>query len=234
MSKEKYAKMQKDQYEATAASWTVKDRDHVVGGFDFHNNWKDYDEFLFKDVDTKDKIALDFGCGPGRNMVKFANRFKSIDGVDISSKNLDNAVIWLKANNITTIPNLFLNNGVDLSCITTDNHYDVVFSTICMQHICVHETRFSMLKEFHRVLKSGGSVCIQMGFGPNHPRSVDYYANFYDAKQTNSGMDTRVENTEQLKSDLEKIGFTNFQYDIRPVGPGDVHTNWIFFRATKI
>jgi ubiquinone/menaquinone biosynthesis C-methylase UbiE len=233
MSKEKYAKMQKDQYEATAASWTVTDRDHVVGGFDFHNNWKDYDDFLFKGIDTIGKVALDFGCGPGRNIVKYAGWFSTIDGVDISNANLTNAAIWCKENKLSMTPNLFLNNGIDLSCITTDNHYDVVFSTIVLQHICVHETRFSFLKEFYRVLKPGGSICIQMGFGPKHPRSVDYYDNFYDAEQTNSGMDTRIESPDQLNGDLEKIGFTNFQYDIRPVGPGDHHNNWIFFRATK-
>lgn len=233
MSKEKYAKMQKTQYDATAVSWSLTEKDHVVGGFDFHNNWKDYDDYLFKNIDTTGKIALDFGCGPGRNIVKFADRFQRIDGVDISQVNLDKAQIWIGANPIPFVPNLFMNNGMDLSCITTDNYYDVAFSTICFQHICVHETRFSILKEFYRVLKVGGSVCVQMGYGPKHPRSVDYFENFYDAVETNSGMDTRVESPDQLKEDLEKIGFTNFQYDIRPVGPGDHHDNWIFFRATK-
>lgn len=234
MSQDKYAKMQKSQYDREASVWTLTNRDPVVGSFDLHNNWKDYTDFLFKGVDTTDKIALDFGCGPGRNIVKFSTWFKQIDGADISQLNLDNAKLWFAENKLQFTPKLFMNNGIDLSCITTDNHYDIVFSTICMQHICVHETRFSLLKEFHRILKSGGHVCIQMGFGTNHPKTVDYYDNFYDAKETNSGMDTRVENPDQLKGDLEKIGFTNFEYDIRPVGPGDVHSNWIFFRATKI
>lgn len=233
MSKEKYAQMQKIQYDATAISWTVTDRDHVVGSFDLHNNWSDYDIYLFKDVDTTGKIALDFGCGPGRNIVKFADKFQRIDGVDISQINLNNAQLWFKENNLLFAPNLFMNNGIDLSIITSDNYYDIVFSTICLQHICVHETRLSFFKEFYRVLKVGGSICIQLGYGPDHPRSIGYYENFYDAPGTNSMMDTRVENPDQLKNDLEKIGFTNFQYDIRPVGPGDIHNNWIFFRATK-
>lgn len=234
MSKEKYAKMQKNQYDAEASTWSITNREPVVGSFDFHNNWKDYDDYLFKDVETTGKVALDFGCGPGRNIVKFSTRFERIDGVDISNINLDNAKIWCETNNVTFTPNLFMNNGLDLSCITTDNYYDVIFSTICMQHICVHETRFALIKDFYRLLKSGGSICIQMGYGKGHERSVDYYDNFYDAEYTNSGMDTRVDSPDQLKGDLEKIGFTNFQYDIRFRGPGDIHDNWIFFRATKI
>jgi hypothetical protein len=45
--------------------------------------------------------------------------------------------------------------------------------------------------------------------------------------------DTRIESPNEIKSDLEKIGFSNFDYDIRPVGPGDSHSSWIFFRAKK-
>ena len=32
---------------------------------------------------------------------------------------------------------------------------------------------------------------------------------------------------------MKEIGFENFNYYIRPVGPGDGHPNWIFFNATK-
>ena len=230
-SDNKYSKMQKDHYDHMAGSWTIENRDHVVGPFDHHNNWVDYDNFLFKDIDTSNKLALEFGCGPGRNLVKFNNKFKQIDGVDISSINLDNAKIWCENNNVT-VPRLYHNNGTDLSIIPSDT-YDIVFSTIVMQHICVHEIRFSLLKDFYRVLNSSGSICIQMGYGDNHPRSVNYHENNYDATGTNSACDVRVENSDQLKNDLEKIGFTNFNYDIRPVGPGDQHANWIFFRAQK-
>lgn len=227
----KYTKMQQNQYDKEAATWTVQNRDPVVGSFDKHNNWADYDEFLFKNVDTNGKLALDFGCGPGRNIVKFATRFQRIDGVDISDINLANAVIWCETSNVVA-PRLFKNNGVDLSDIESE-YYDVVFSTICMQHICVHDIRFNLLKEFHGVLKPGGSICIQMGFGPGHIRTVGYFENNYDAQQTNSGHDTRVNSPDELEKDLKTIGYRTFEYDIRPTGPGDIHGNWIYFRALK-
>jgi len=227
----KYTVMQKYVYDDQASLWSLKDKNPVVGFFDQHNSWNDYDVYLFKNIDTKDKIALDFGCGPGRNIVKFSKKFLRIDGVDISQINLDKAHIWLKENNVT-IPNLYVNNGVDLSCIAQDAIYDVVFSTICMQHICVHDIRYSLFQDFYRLLKSGGDICIQMGYGARE-YSSGYYDNNYDAIGTNSFCDTRVENPDQLKNDLEKIGFVDFNFNIRPVGPGDQHQNWIFFQAKK-
>lgn len=228
----KYTKMQQDSYNNSANYWNLNDKDHVVGFFDQHNTWEDYDIYLFKNIDTTSKIALDFGCGPGRNIVKFNNRFSRIDGVDISQTNLDNAIIWCKQNNVNA-PILFKNNGIDLSIIDSEV-YDIVFSTICLQHICVYDIRKQFLKDFFRVLKSGGSICLQMGFGKGHPNSVGYYENYYDAEGTNSFCDTRIDDVNELQKDLEEIGFIDFEYDIRPVGPGDRHGNWIFFRAKKV
>lgn len=234
MSQSKYTAMQKTQYEAEASIWSPTNRNPVVGVFDKHNKWQDYDDFLFKGIDTTGKIALEFGCGPGRNIVKFNEKFIQIDGVDISSNNLVRAKEWLEVNNINKNINLKVNNGTDISCIETDNYYDIVFSTICLQHICVYDIRFSLLKDFYRVLKYGGKLCVQMGYGLNpEKRTAAYHDNYYDATGTNGAYDVRVESTNQIKEDLEKIGFKNFDYDIRPVGPGDNHPNWIFFRAEK-
>ena len=233
MQDNKYTTMQKTQYEDLASKWTLEDRDHVVGSFDKHNAWPDYDEFLFKDVEGDKSLMtlLDFGCGPGRNLVKYNSWFKQVDGVDISEQNIVNAKKWLEFNECK-LGNLYVNNGMDLSVIKNDS-YDIIMSTICFQHICVYDIRKNYLKEFYKVLKPGGKLTMQMGFGTNHPRTVDYYENFYDAEGTNSMCDTRVESHEQLKKDLTDIGFKNFKYYIRPVGPCDGHTNWIFFNAEK-
>lgn len=231
MQNNKYTKMQKAQYDGDASNWSIDNRDPVVGSFDEHNAWEDYDKFLFKGVKTTGKLALEFGCGPGRNIVKFASKFNQIDGVDLSEINLKNAEKWISHNNIL-VPNLYENNGVDLSGIP-DAKYDIVFSTITLQHICVHSIRKNLMSEFFRVLKSGGYLCFQMGYGIGKKDVVGYLDDFYDAKGTNSAMDTLVESPDQLKSDLNDIGFSTFKYDIRPVGPGDTHQNWIFVRAKK-
>ena len=232
-SDNKYTKMQQSHYDSEAETWNLNNRDPVVGTFDQHNDWQDYNDFLFKNINTQDKNALDFGCGPGRCIVQFSNRFKHIDGTDISQKNLDNAMDWCQHNNLSFTPTLYKCNGVDLSEIT-NNMYDIVYSTICMQHICVYDIRFNLFKEFYRVLRSGGSICIQMGFGNIHPNGVKYYDNHYDAISTNGFQDVMIDDVNQIKTDLENIGYINFDFDLRPTGPGDNrHSQWIFFRANK-
>ena len=215
-------------FDVEAAKWSLFERDPVVGAFDAHNVWPDYDEFLFKGVTTTGKMALDFACGPGRNIVKFATRFARIDGVDISAVNLEKAKLWLTSNGIS-IPMLYQNVGDNIAVVPSAA-YDVVFATIAMQHICVHDIRQSLWRDFHRVLVRGGYLCFQMGYGPGHPVSVDYFENDYTNPDRG---DTRVERVEDLEADLTAAGFSDITHDIRPVGPGDRHPNWIFVRCRR-
>jgi SAM-dependent methyltransferase len=225
-----YTQMQKRRYDADATRWSLAEKYWVIGGYETHNDWADY-KLLFKGIpNLSSKRVLDFGCGPGRNLVKYAGVFARIDGVDISELNLEKARILLTdslldPSNFTLYPC----SGVDLANVPSAS-YDIVMGTIALQHICVHEIRLNYLKEFLRVLVPGGTLTMQMGFGKS-TYGVDYYANNYAALTTNGGCDTRVDSPDQLKNDLESVGFTSFRYSIRPVGPGDSHPNWIFFQA---
>lgn len=227
-----YTKMQLKQYDESAEKWSVGDRDHVVGSFDAHNKHEDY-ETLFDGIKTENKIALDFGCGPGRNLVKYYDRFKIIDGADISSINLEKAKLWLDYNNKSDRPTkLYQTDGISLNNIP-DNTYDLVFSTITLQHIAVHEIRFNILKDMFRVLKDSGWISIQMGYGVAKLDTVYYFSNDYSIEKTNGSRDVRVESSDQIATDLTKIGFKNFNSIITHVGPGDNHSNWIFFKGQK-
>jgi ubiquinone/menaquinone biosynthesis C-methylase UbiE len=231
----RYALMQKTLYEngAAASSYAQAEKvDYIVGSYDAHNRWPDYDRFLMRYVtdDHRDKLALDFACGPARNIIKYHHLFRRIDGADIAQNNLDNAVKNLKFHGIE-IPDLYLTDGFGLGG-APDNSYDFIFSSIAMQHICVHEIRFKIFVDMYRCLKKLGRISIQMGFGRS-PNRAGYYDNFYDAMSTNGGCDTMVEDPEYLELDLTRIGFVDFQYWIRPTGPGDTHPHWIFFTARK-
>ena len=234
--REKYLEMQKLAYKKAAGNSRFDSQnkiDWVVGNYEKHNQWKDYDEYLMKYVDEsfKNKISLDFGCGPGRNIVKYNQLFKRIDGCDIAPGNIENCKKNLRLNNLL-IPNLYVTKGDDLGN-ASENFYDFIFSTITLQHICVHKIRSSIFRCMFKSLKRSGRISIQMGFGKDHPDAVGYYSNKYSAKGTNGACDAMIENVSFIKKDLEQNGFTKFEYWIRPVGPGDRHCNWIFFTAVK-
>lgn len=227
----KYTKMQLNEYNKEASRWSESNRNPVVGSFDNHNKWQDY-EHLFTNLQNQSElIGIDWACGPGRNIVRYKDRFKRLDGVDISPVNIEKAVGYLKNNGIVD-SNLYVSNGVDLDIIES-NTYDFVMSTIALQHICVYDIRFSILSEIHRILKPGGMITFQMGFGSPSPRTVGYYENFYEATGTNRKCDVCVESPSQIEGDLNKIGFKYFKYVIGQVGPGDIHPNWIYFNAVK-
>lgn len=228
----RYTQMQLKQYNHEASQWSETNRNWVVGSFDGHNHWQDYENLFQRFTNESEMIGLDFGCGPGRNLVRYNNRFKRLDGVDISPVNIEKAREYTSHNNVET--NLYINNGVDLQIIDSAT-YDFVMSVIVFQHIAVHKIRYGLMSEIHRVLKPGGIFTAQMGYGPVSPGkpSVEYYENFFEAEVTNGHCDTRVESPSQLENDLIQIGFKEFQYSIGEVGPGDAHPNWIYFSAIK-
>jgi ubiquinone/menaquinone biosynthesis C-methylase UbiE len=232
-TKTDYLSMQNQYYDEYASQWSLSFRDPVVGSYDAHNNWSDYDTVLFKDFDTNGLVALEYGCGPGRNLVKFSDRFARIDGVDISDINIDKAKINLEHNNIFN-SNLYVTSGDNLSMIE-ENTYDVVFAVICFQHICSHEIRFNILKDIYRVLKPGGKLCFQMGHGGKDGiPTAGYFDDIFDAASTNGHADVSITEEADIQKDLvDEIGYTNYKSDIRDTGPGDNHRNWIWIQVEK-
>lgn len=232
MNKEQYLKMQKTQYEEFATHWSLTNRDPVVGSYDKHNEWSDYDTHLFKDFDTSNLIALEYGCGPGRNLIRFKDRFSRIDGVDIAEMNIEKARINLNHNNIIN-SKLYVCDGQSIP--VEDETYDVVFSVICLQHICCYDVRFNIMQDVKRILKPEGYFCFQMGFG-GRPQNIgaNYFENNFYANETNGAQDVQILNDAELESDLLiNLGFRNYKYDIRRTGPGDSHQHWIWVQVQK-
>jgi len=225
-----YTQMQQKYYDTEARRWNITNRDPVVGSFDAHNAWMGYENLFNRIQNQHTKIGLDFGCGPGRNLVKYGTRFKRLDGIDISSVNIEKARDYTSMYNMS--PKLYISDGVGLSGVPTEA-YDFVMSTICLQHICVYDIRYSIFQDVYRVLTPSGIFTAQMGFGLGHPQAVHYYDNLYNATTTNGGSDVSIESTSQLEQDLIKIGFHSFEYVIDTTGPGDRHPNWIYFSAIK-
>lgn len=208
-----------------ASGWSLTNRNPLVGWYDDHMADPNEKKYLFDAIPIKESdIALEYGCGPGRNMIKFKDLFARIDGADISKDILEKAPSNLEENKIP-IPNLYLTNGHSLDIIK-DNTYDVVFSIICMQHISCRDWRLDLYREFSRVLKPGGYFTFQMGYGPGHPISRDYFHN-YGPEDEEGHFDVRVENEEDLFRDLEANGFDTIKFTITEP-THDQHPYWIW------
>jgi SAM-dependent methyltransferase len=228
----RYTKMQKKAYEkgvyVESLRKTMDGEDPGRGDhFKPLNECEHLHECLFKNIELGG-VALDYGCGVGRAIVRYSDLFERIDGVDISDRNIELARKYYSWSNIDNPipPMLWVNNGVV---------YDVVFSIQVFPHIAVHEIRYGLLKEIYRILKPGGSISIQMGFGDDTKRKVvQYFDNAWDAEGTNGYLDVTITDPEQPKSDFDKIGFTNFEYDIRDIKwKHAIHNQWIYLRAKK-
>lgn len=222
----KYTKMQKQTYEDSAPAMNLDNHMH-------HNGNQDYWDILVNDTESsfRGKNGLDFGCGCGRNVQNIWMRFKRMDGVDISQGNIDFARINLqKAGAPGDRFNFILCNGVDLSNIP-DAEYDFIMSTIVLQHIAVHEIRLNYLREFFRVSRPGALLSFQMGFGEGWGKA-GYYENAWQAEGTNSAHDVAVTDCEQIRGDLEQVGYTGITFQIRP-SFWDHHPHWIFVKAIK-
>jgi len=228
----KYTHMQKDFYNSTAH--IMNEQDHQ-----FHNNNIDYWKILLKDVrnDSKkwcNKKALDFGCGTGRNiknLLRMAD-WQIVDGIDLSKNNLVYAKSSLEAQGFKEDKDFKLHESSGTNTGDSKDWYDFIVSTIVLQHIAVHEIRFSILKGLFERLNKGGTLSIQMGYG-NTPNTREYYDNFYEAKGTNSECDVRITDFDsQLKADLSAIGFKNIKHIISQ-SYSDRHEQWIYVTCTR-
>jgi SAM-dependent methyltransferase len=218
-----YSDMQRRYYNGEA-----RHNSHVWrSGFKALNEWRDW-EWLIEP--NPDGLALDFGCGLGRHIFKYQDSFSRVDGADISPAVLDVLGKTLEDEGIDA--NLYLCNGTGMETPPSDT-YDVIMSMTVIQHICVHEIRQQIFRDMLRCLKPGGQIAIQMGFGTPSSQTVGYYENFWEATATNRACDTEVANATQIQRDLQELGFEQFEHRVGPVGPGDYHPQWIYFRAYK-
>ena len=133
---------------------------------------------------------------------------------------------------------MYVCNGYDLDVIS-DAQYDIVFSTIALQHIARYSIRFNYYKEFYRVLKPGGWLTAQVGSSLAQPYPPCNHVDYYDDREdipVNS--DSMIPNIDYLIDDLTKrLKFINFSYEtVEPQITNDIrgnHPEWLFFRAQK-
>ena len=224
-SNNKYTKMQKDQYRGGTSNHQE------------HNSNNDYWNILLNDIKNNDgwngKVALDFGCGKGRNVTNMLSlaEWSRVDGVDISEGNIEYCSKEYKEQN----SDWYVNSGTDLKDLNKDE-YDFVMSTITLQHIPVYDIRQNILKEILRVMKPGAVFSFQMTYGPvpkAGTKPASYHDNMYEATSTNSGWDVRISDENDVVEDLHQIGFVNVTTNVRQSFSDDQHPKWIYIRCEK-
>ena len=118
--------------------------------------------------------ALDFGCGVGRLTQALAERFETVDGVDISASMIRHAEQY---NRFPARVKYHLNVQPDLAAFPAAQ-YDFICSLIALQHTPPKFQR-CYLADFIRLLKPGGCACFQAIHARGWRRWVpDWFADF--------------------------------------------------------
>jgi SAM-dependent methyltransferase len=230
MARAHYASLVKRSNYASE-SFTVSNGQELVVGWYAEHEAYDYERWLFDGIEiSTTAVALDFGCGPGRMIRRLARRFSRVDGVDISPEVIE--VARMRCAHLDAPPRLFVTDGQSVPDELADT-YDVAFSVICLQHICVYSIRRRILDGLFRSLKPGGLLSFQMGYGPGHRAMIDYFGEYVAAEATNGSADVTILHPSELATDLADIGFASAEFTLRPTGPGDTHGAWIFVRTLK-
>jgi SAM-dependent methyltransferase len=211
-------------------SFTSADRGEFVVGSYAQQERFDYERWLLGGLTIGlDARALEYGCGPGRMMLRLAPRFARVDGIDISPEVVE--VARRRCEHLPGPPRLMVTDGESVPVDAAS--YELAYSVICLQHICVYAVRRRIFEGLFRALVPGGVLTFQMGYGPGHLARVGYFADYVEAHGTNGAVDVTVLHPTELAIDLCDIGFVSPSFALTPTGPGDTHAAWIFFRVVK-
>ena len=231
----RYQDMQETAYKKYTKNFDDS-KNLCVGSFEVHEQYP-YDEYLLEHYSGNSKAALDFACGMGRMMNRMQKYFEKVDGVDLSQENLDHARNFLKGKGISDNKfSLFKSDGIGVKVI--NKKYDFIYSTIALQHICVHSIRLEIFKDLYHLLNDDGSCCFQMGYGWDN--GLNWFENNYVARSTNAGSDVAIPNSyhlEDISKEFASIGYKNIQYEFKitphPELGNKYHPIWIFIHMEK-
>ena len=222
----------------------------IVGNYEWHEAFP-YEQYLFynngKPLKNFDEsTVVDFGCGPGRMVNRARKLFKKVDGIDIS----EYAIAYSR----DTFPgsDFYVSSGIDVGS-APENTYDIVYSTIAIQHIPCKTIRMNIFRGIHNILKKGGIMSIQVAYHPTQTAGVwshdtehaSYDSDFWNAKATNGHADMVINENDlpTLKADLETI-FKNVNFQFANVDKlyanlnGHYHApywaqDWLFIQAER-
>lgn len=146
---------------------------------------------------------VDFGCGTGRLLIPFAKVGKEVVGIDISTSMLEEAKKNCQEQGLVNVSFLIS----DDTLTRLKGEYDLIHSTIVLQHIPIERGEKIFFKLFQHIKKNGFGA-IQLTYARNK------YAHNFGEKPKES-MENIVKH--QVKLFLSKLGLVTMP---RSVGPG--------------
>lgn len=163
-----YAELQRRYYNDRIRS--LADAQHLVGSY--HGGAALMPSILQFVVDEyrkrrltrslQEMRMLDFGCGVGRIMRAARELGVGVtDGVDISKSMLD----YAQENPALAGARTFLGSGADCGDAPR-GHYNLITSFFCLQHICHHGNRMSILRDMSECLADDGMVALELQYFP--------------------------------------------------------------------
>jgi ubiquinone/menaquinone biosynthesis C-methylase UbiE len=121
-----------------------------------------FTEFMQLYGSHDDQVVLDYGCGPGNDLVGFAlySRAKEIIGIDISEKALELARQRLALHAVPPERIRLLQSSDTIVTIPLEtNSVDYIHCAGVLHHTSHPEL---LLAEFQRILKPGGEACVMV------------------------------------------------------------------------
>lgn len=112
--------------------------------------------------------VLDFGCGVGRTLVAFADRFPEVVGVDVSPAMLAEAERNCEARGLTNA------SLVETKDLATVEPVDMVHSSLVFQHVPVRDGE-RLFAQLVRLLRPGGVGVVQFTVAVRRRRDRAFY-----------------------------------------------------------
>ncbi|MBW1909580.1 MAG: methyltransferase domain-containing protein [Deltaproteobacteria bacterium] len=107
---------------------------------------------------------LDIGCGNGYTDIRIAKVLKAeIVGIDFSKEMIKGAEHLREKSKGEIISSPIFQVGDVRKLDRADNYFDVVVSERCLLNLPDRDTQYNVIREFHRVLKKGGTYIMVEG-----------------------------------------------------------------------
>lgn len=107
------------------------------------------------------KVVVDFGCGPGNDLVGFGvySKPKKLIGVDVSSTSVEQARVRLKAHALDKTTELIVQDATCEALPIESESVDHIHSSGVLHHV---SNLSSVLAELYRILKPGGTARVMV------------------------------------------------------------------------